>query len=210
MRMCRVLFFDVGYTLVNDDAVWQTRCREQAAGEEAVRLGLSAADLWHEIELASIERKPQYRTLVSKFGFREAAPYRHDLETLYGDAPRVLRTLSRRYELGVIANQTDGLRERLDRFGILSYFTHIVSSWDVGAMKPQRRIFEIALQKASCRPEEAAMIGDRLDNDIAPAKALGMKTVWVRQGFGGLQEPIGDADTPDHTVSRLDELLDLF
>ncbi len=210
MRMCRVLFFDVGYTLVNEDAVWQMRCREQAAGEEAVRLGLSAADLWHEIELASVERKPQYRTLVSKFGFREAAPYRHDLETLYGDASRVLRTLSRGYELGVIANQTDGLRERFDRFGILSYFTHIVSSWDVGAMKPQRRIFEIALQKASCRPEEAAMIGDRLDNDIAPAKALGMKTVWIRQGFGGLQEPIGDADTPDHTVSRLDELLDLF
>ena len=27
------------------------------------------------------------------------------------------------------------------------------------------------------------MVGDRLDNDIAPAKKLGMKTVWVRQGY---------------------------
>ena len=31
------------------------------------------------------------------------------------------------------------------------------------------------------------MIGDRIDNDIAPAKSLGMNTVWIRQGYGGLQ-----------------------
>lgn len=32
------------------------------------------------------------------------------------------------------------------------------------------------------------MIGDRIDNDIVPAKALGMKTIWIRQGFDGLYE----------------------
>lgn len=210
VRMIRVLFFDVGDTLVNEDAVWETRCREQAAGGEAKRLGLTAEDLWHEIELASLARRPQYRTLVSKYGFRETAPYRHALEVLYEDAPRVLRTLSARYALGVIANQSDGLRDRLGAFGILPYFTYVVSSWDAGVMKPDRRLFEIALRTADCRPEEAVMIGDRLDNDIAPAKALGMKTVWIRQGFGGLQEPLGGADTPDHTIHSLSELPAIF
>ena len=37
---------------------------------------------------------------------------------------------------------------------------------------------------AGCQAENAVMIGDRLDNDIAPAKKLGMKTVWIRQGDG--------------------------
>ena len=54
----KVLFFDVGYTLVNKDAVWEARCREQAQTDEAKKLGLSAADIYHEIEIASISRKP--------------------------------------------------------------------------------------------------------------------------------------------------------
>ena len=54
----KVLFFDVGYTLVNEDAVWEARCREQAKTKEAKNLGLSAADIYHEIEIASISRKP--------------------------------------------------------------------------------------------------------------------------------------------------------
>ena len=73
-------------------------------------------------------------------------------------------------------------------------------------MKPEGRIFEIALDRAGCLPEEAVMIGDRLDNDIAPAKAVGMKTVWVRQGFGACQTPRSQADTPDYTVNCLADL----
>ena len=45
----KVLFFDVGYTLVNEDAVWEARCREQAQTAEAKKLGLSATDIYHEI-----------------------------------------------------------------------------------------------------------------------------------------------------------------
>ena len=202
----RVLFFDVGYTLVNEDAVWEARCREQAQTEEAARLGLTAADIYHEIEKASLARLPQYRTVIDKFGFRTAAPYRHEYETLYEDAPRVLEALAGRYTLGVLANQADGLKERLDGFGILRYFTYIISSWDVGMMKPDVRVFTRALRTAGCLPEDACMIGDRLDNDIAPAKSAGMKTVWIRQGFGRLQRPRDDADTPDHTIEKLSDL----
>ena len=103
-----------------------------------------------------------------------------------------------------------GDRERLGGFGILRYFTYIVSSWDVGAMKPDPRIFETALERAGCPPHEAVMIGDRLDNDVAPAKALGMKTVRVRQGFGSLQSPRSEAETPDFEIGSLSELPALF
>lgn len=40
-------------------------------------------------------------------------------------------------------------------------------------MKPDPKLFTIACAQAGCAPEDAVMIGDRLDNDIAPAKAIG-------------------------------------
>ena len=48
---------------------------------------------------------------------------------------------------------------------------------------PDRRIFEIALERSGCKPENAVMIGDRIDNDIVPAKQLGMKTIWIKTGI---------------------------
>lgn len=208
--MNRVLFFDVGYTLVDESAAWKKRCEEQAATEEAQRCGLTAGKIIREIELASAARLPQYRTFIEKYGIREIAPYRNELETLYADAPRVLQYLSRKYKLGVIANQADGLKERLDEFGILSPFSYIVSSFDVQLKKPDARIFEYAICLADCPPSQAVMIGDRLDNDILPAKAVGMKTVWIKRGFGALQQPQSTAEIPDYTIEKLSELIDLF
>lgn len=208
--MTRILFFDMGYTLVDEGEVWQRRCIEQAATEEARALGLSARDIFREIENASSARLPQYRTVVKKFGFTQVAPYRHEFERLYDDAPQVLSALARKYSLGVIANQTDGLCNRLENFGIRRYFSHVISSWDTGIMKPDPRIYTLALEAAGCAAHEAVMIGDRLDNDVAPAKSVGMQTVWVRQGFGRLQNPLGEADTPDYRIESLSQLLKIF
>ena len=68
------------------------------------------------------------------------------------------------------------------------------------------RIFEIALSKADCKAEEAVMVGDRLDNDIVPANKIGMKTVWIKQGFGGLAVPMAQDEQPNFTISNLSEL----
>ncbi len=206
----RCLFFDIGYTLVDEDPVWEARCREQAEVPEARALGLTAGDIYQEIEEASRNYLPQYRTVAQKHGFTQVAPFRGELETLYPEAPAVLAALSGKYRLGVIANQAKGLKERLREWGILPYFSAVASSWEAGFIKPDPALFRYALSLAGCAPKEAAMIGDRLDNDIAPAKALGMKTVWVRQGFGGLQTPKSPAYEPDFSVSSLKELLNIF
>lgn len=204
------LFFDVGYTLVNEDAVWQRRCKDQAETEEAKKLGVSAEDIYHEIERASMEGLPQYRTVIERFKFSKMMPYHHELETMYEDAPDVLKNLSQKYELGVIANQADALRKRLESFGVLKYFTHIISSHDVKVLKPDIRIFEYALSTAKCNPRDAVMIGDRIDNDIVPAQKLGMKTVWIKQGFGKLQTTLVKENPPDYEIENLSELLKIF
>ena len=149
-------------------------------------------------------------TVVKKFNFTEVAPYRTELEVLYKEAPEVLKALSEKYKLGVIANQADGLRERLQSFGLLQYFKYVISSWDVKVMKPDIRIFEHALKAANCQPQDAVMIGDRIDNDTAPAQSLGMKAVWIKQGFGKLQTALAAANPPDYEVEKLTELLKIF
>ena len=208
--MIKTLFFDVGYTLVDEESVWLRRCKEQATTEEAKKLGVTAEDIYHEIEKVTIEGLPQYRTTIERLNFSEMMPYHHELETMYEDAPQVLKALSEKYELGVIANQADGLRERLENFDILNYFKYVISSWDVKVMKPDIRIFEHALKTANCQPQDAVMIGDRIDNDTAPAQSLGMKGVWIKQGFGILQTALAAANPPDYEVDNLIELLRIF
>ena len=206
----KTIFFDVGYTLVNEDAVWERRCKEQAETEEAKRLGVTAQDIYHEIEKATIEGLPQFRTVIDRFNFSTMVPYHHELETMYEEAPQVLEALSQKYELGVIANQLDGLKERLESFGILKYFKYVISSWDLKVMKPDVRIFEYALKIANCKPQEAVMIGDRIDNDTVPAQSLGMKAVWIKQGFGKLQTALAAENPPDYEVDNLTELSKIF
>lgn len=54
------------------------------------------------------------------------------------------------------------------------------------------------------------MIGDRIDNDIIPAKVIGMKTIWIRQGpcrYSILEEK---AETPDYIVDNLKSLYEVL
>ena len=79
-----------------------------------------------------------------------------------------------------------------------------------GVSKPDRRIFDIALSRAGCKPENAVMIGDRLDNDIAPAKKLGMKTVRVKQGYAKYWTVRSQEEQADIEVEALAEVAGLF
>lgn len=210
MNGIKFVYFDIGYTLVDEDKVWETRCIEQAQTNEAKISGLTAEDIFHEIENSSKNYLPHYLTAVKKFGSIETVPYRTELERLYPDAVHVLECLSTKYKLGIIANQTDGLNKRLKEFGIINFFTEIISSWDYGIMKPDPELFKIGIEKSGYAPSEIVMIGDRLDNDIFPANSVGMKTIWLKQGFGGLQKPKTPEYSPDITVCSLAELLSIL
>ena len=134
-----------------------------------------------------------------------------DLERLYPKVNLVLEALKTKgYKLGIIANQAPGTKERLKRYGILHFFDVVVASAEEGVSKPDPRIFEIALQRANSLPCEAAMIGDCLDNDIAPAKALGMNTIWIQQGLGQYYTVRTEAERPDKAIRTPEQLLKVF
>ena len=59
------------------------------------------------------------------------------------------------------------------------------------------------MKYAGCQPDEAAMIGDRPDNDIIPAAGVGMRTIWVKQGMYASVRPDEASFSADMTVDSI-------
>lgn len=90
----------------------------------------------------------------------------------------ILEYLNPNYELHIITN---GFKEvqhkKMESSGILKYFKTVTTSEDVGVKKPNKLIFEVALNRASAKVEESLMIGDNLEADIHGAKDFGMQAI---------------------------------
>jgi putative hydrolase of the HAD superfamily len=92
-------------------------------------------------------------------------------------------------KLGLAANQPARILGVLDEAGIGRYFSHREVSGHHGYRKPDVRLFLRACEDLGVAPEECIMVGDRIDNDIAPARLLGMRTVLIRTGRHIGQQP---------------------
>lgn len=201
------LFFDIGYTLVDEGDVWEKRCAEQAGYPNALGRTYTPQEILLRVTEESAAYCFRYPEIVRTLGYRDAAPYRGEYEKVYPSAPGVLEALQSKYRLGIIANQSPGLSERLERFGIARYFAFIFGSDDIGLSKPDPALYRLALEKCKAEPAKTVMIGDRLDNDVFPAKHCGMKTVRILQGIMTGQQPRDARDLPDAEIETLDDLL---
>ena len=200
MKQIHWLFFDVGSTLVNEEKAYQDRI-EQAIADTHISYAAFYQTMIHYFK----ENKKGDAEALNDYGLKRPS-WRSDLEVLYPDCKQALKTLHQHYKIGIIANQLPNL----GRFGIDSWIDLVVSSADVGLAKPDLAIFELALQQANCLAEGAVMIGDRLYNDILPAKQLGMQTIWIRQRFSRLTHVTNPAEAPDWTVDNLTEILEIL
>lgn len=198
------IFFDIGYTLVNEDEVWRQRFREQADLPCSHRY--SPEELFSAFQEATAKYQTQYRPLMLSLGFSGIAPFRPEYEVPYPDAAKVLKTLGERYHLAILANQQEGFHKRLEDHGLASFFELSVVSSEVGLEKPDPAIFRLALKKAGCAPEEAVMVGDRYDNDILPANLVGMRTIRVMQGMAARQMPLTGAYRANAEITSLKRL----
>ena len=204
MRNIEWLFFDVGSTLVDESKVYEYRMRMAAelAGVTYEYVYNTAMEFYKQNKKGDLETMKLLKVEKPKWKF--------EYETLYEDTEECLRNLSSKYKIGVIANQSLGTADRLEQFGVLKYIDLVVASAEEGVAKPNKEIFEIALNRAGCKPEQAIMIGDRIDNDIVPAKKLGMKTIWVKQGFGKYWNITSKEEKADYEVDSLAEICDVM
>ncbi len=124
----------------------------------------------------------------------------------YDDVFTVVPGLSERYNLGIIANQRAKVRDWLTSWKLISYWKSLAISEELGLSKPNPEIFSLALRFAKARPEESVMIGDRLDADIKPAKALGLRTIRVLRGIWKNTVPMDESEEPDANVNSLQSL----
>jgi HAD superfamily hydrolase (TIGR01549 family) len=217
--MVQWVFFDIGDVLFDENAqhqwlfhtllqtlrahgksvLWddfnQTRKRLASEGpnpEAAIKEALAfycvndseTETLWHEARHAYAEmRKPR------PYGF------------LLDGITAVLEDLKRDFHLGIIANQHPPIAQALENYGVASLFDLVVISEAVHLFKPDPAIFRLALEQAQITPDEAVFVGDRPDNDIAPAKALGMRTVRFKRGIQYVYfNPADPAQTADVVV----------
>ena len=204
MNNIKWLFFDIGSTLVDESIAYRKRIERTVANTD-----ISYDEFYRKMVEISKQNQDAYNSAVAAYGLNKA-PWNSDDEIVYPEAEECLRELRKHYKIGIIANQTPGSRERLEKMGLLKYIDIVVASAEEGVAKPDLRIFQIALERAVCKPEEAVMVGDRIDNDIIPAKKLGMKTVWIKQGFGKYYKPNSAENKPDWTINTLNEATDLF
>jgi HAD superfamily hydrolase (TIGR01509 family) len=99
--------------------------------------------------------------------------------------------------LGLAANQPESTIAKLDAHGIGRYFHHREVSDSHGFHKPDLRLFLRACDDLGVEPEDCVMVGDRIDNDVAPARALGMRAIVFRTGRHARQQPRSWAEVPD-------------
>ena len=127
-------------------------------------------------------------------------------KALHDDVRPCLEALAGRYRLGIIANQPSAVRDAMRRDGLDGFFEVWGVSDDVGLEKPDPALFAHVLKEASVDPRRSVMVGDRLDYDVRPAKAAGMRAVWVLRGEAPDDPTPEQLDEADAAIRGLDEL----
>jgi len=101
---------------------------------------------------------------------------------VYPDAYHSLeRWKAKGIELGVISNFDSRLFTVLDALALADFFATVTISTEVGAAKPDPKIFEAALAKHNCDPAEAWHVGDSYGDDFEGAKGAGLRAIWLQR-----------------------------
>jgi HAD superfamily hydrolase (TIGR01549 family) len=145
--------------------------------------------------------------LETAAGTEALAAVRHYYEPLclFDGVRETLNELTRSHTLGVITNweSEEEQRRKVEHLGLHSSFRYFIVSASAGYVKPDPRIFAHACSLAGVEPRDAVFVGDRLDVDIAGAKAAGMRAVWFNHWGGTLD---GASPGPDAVIERFGEL----
>jgi HAD superfamily hydrolase (TIGR01509 family) len=152
-------------------------------------------------------------TLIKQVIDSEHSLDKLNVELLPGVKP-VLRKLHENYRIGLLTNTiqtgTVQIRRVLQKLSISSCLDVIVSSYDVGFDKPDERIFLKALEELGVSAQNTVMIGNDRNQDIEPAKRLGIRTGYFSKSFDpSFLTPDFQFTSFPELPTRLKELIEL-
>jgi phosphoglycolate phosphatase-like HAD superfamily hydrolase len=197
----RCAVFDVGETLVDESRMWADLAH-QAGVTPFTLCGLVGA---------LIQRGEDHRGVWDVIGV--SSPVRRlkiERSDIYPDAVGCLAAARRAgLAVGVAGNQPQGVENLLRNAGLESDFVASSAAW--GVAKPDRQFFVRVIQQAQVPAHTILYVGDRLDNDVLPAREAGMRTVFLRRGpWGFLHAHWPQVELADLRVDSLHELAELF
>ncbi|MES2454361.1 MAG: YjjG family noncanonical pyrimidine nucleotidase [Bacteroidota bacterium] len=203
--MIKHIFFDLDHTIWDFDKNAQETLHELYLQYKLEEIGLTSADdfistytannhqLWADYHVGKITKETLRaerfsRTFIQLGVHPEKIPHQFEddyvritpyKKNLFLGSEKVLAYLQQKYTLHIISN---GFKEstliKMEVSGLNPYFTNVIISEDVGVNKPDKAIFEYALDKAKARKEESIMIGDSIEADIRGAQGFGMKAIF--------------------------------
>ena len=181
--MTRWFCFDVGEVLVDETRVWSAW---------ADTLGVSPFTLMAVLG-AAIERGEDHEAAFPRLGlsnWRDREAEVEDAfggiraEDLYADALPALAALrDAGYRTAVVGNQPERRHAELAALGVEPDV--MAMSDALGVHKPSPAFFDAVLSLLGADAGDVAYVGDRIDNDVTPAAAAGMRAVWLRRGPWG-------------------------
>jgi putative hydrolase of the HAD superfamily len=132
------------------------------------------------------------------------------LVRLFPNVERTLNELKERgIKLGLLTNgEAESQRAKVEKLGLTNFFTVCLIEGELGFGKPDRRIYQLALDSVHARAAHTWMLGDRLEFDIVGAQNVGIKGIWCDYQRKGL--PPDSKVVPDAIIHEISELIDLI
>jgi FMN phosphatase YigB (HAD superfamily) len=225
-RKARALLFDFGGTLDAEGVPWKDRWRRiareegvDAPQEEFDRAFYGATDALE----GTISRTAGFRDTVEAVAGGLALRLRREEELLrrigrrfaedslgqLAQSAALLARLRERYRIGIVSNFYGNLQAVCDEAGLTPSIGVAVDSTLVGCKKPDPKIFQAALDALKAAPTETVFVGDSLRRDMAGARAMGMRHVWLRAAAEAPGAANGGGQpccSEDAVIARLSEL----
>jgi HAD superfamily hydrolase (TIGR01549 family) len=197
---------DVGETLIDETRVWLLWSDLLGVPAFTFIAAIGASIAQAELHQSAFEMvgRPDWRDLLATFRERYGAFRESDL---YPDVRPALAAFRRAgLHIAILANQPASRGAELASLGIESDVSAM--SDEIGLWKPDPKFFDRGLElMGHADPVTVAYVGDRLDNDVRPSRATGMRAVWLRRGPWGV---IGDREgAPEGTALVVDSLSEL-
>lgn len=208
--------FDLDNTLIDRSAAfrrWADRfAAEHRLGEEGLEWLCSADDD------GFAQREALFEAARHRFGLQQTpeeliVEYRRTYPSAFVPAAPVvdaLRSLRRAgWRVGVVTNGPPSQREKLIRAGLVELVDAVCISDEIGATKPDSRIFEEAIRQCGSEGIPAGsvvMVGDAPEPDIGGGRGMGFRTIWLHRGRSW---PRTDYE-PDLSAASVTEAVELL